>query len=510
MTTTTTMTTTEPLPAPGADESVVASPHVADIEPAVPSSRLRRLRSARLRITAWYVLLIAIALALSLVVVRQVLLAAMDDRIEQALLQEVDELRTLADGVDPADGEPFGERVDRLLEVFLRRNLPATDETMLSFVGGQPYLRSAGRPPVLLDEQPALVARWSDLDDVDRGRVDLDDVGTVEFLAVPLRADGATRGVFVIAVFADIARGEVDDVTRVAGLVALLALALSTLLAWMVASRVLAPVRDLTRTATAITDTDLSRRIDVQGRDELAELAATFNAMLDRLQTAFATQREFIDDAGHELRTPITIIRGNLELLEDDPVERAESVALVLDELDRMNRMVEDLLLLAKAETPDFLDLQVVDLATLTAEVHAKAQALAPRRWSLELQGRGRVVADRQRLTQAVVPLAQNATQHTAAGDEIALGSAVEHGEVRLWVRDTGPGIPHEEQDRIFARFTRGRDGRRRSEGAGLGLSIVRAIAEAHHGRIELDSRPGAGATFTIVIPVDQPEEDRR
>lgn len=102
--------------------------------------------------------------------------------------------------------------------------------------------------------------------------------------------------------------------------------------------------------------------------------------------------------------------------------------------------------------------------------------------------------------------LAQNATQHTADGDEITLGSAVENGEARFWVRDAGAGIREQDQERIFERFARGRDGRRRSEGAGLGLAIVKAIAEAHHGRVELLSRPGAGATFTLVVPVDQPE----
>lgn len=117
------------------------------------------------------------------------------------------------------------------------------------------------------------------------------------------------------------------------------------------------------------------------------------------------------------------------------------------------------------------------------------------------------MVADRQRLTQAVMQLAQNAAQHTEQGDRIALGSSLRNGEARVWVRDTGPGIPRDQHDRIFRRFSRGA-GARRSEGAGIGLAIVKAIAEAHHGRVEIESAPNAGASFTVVIPTDQPIEE--
>jgi signal transduction histidine kinase len=178
-----------------------------------------------------------------------------------------------------------------------------------------------------------------------------------------------------------------------------------------------------------------------------------------------------------------------------------------MDELDRMQRIVNDLLVLAKAEQPDFLDLDTVDLKALTEEVHAKAAAIAPRDWRLERAGRGFVVADRQRLTQAVMQLAQNAAQHTEDGDRIALGSSLRNGEARVWVRDQGPGIPPDQHDRIFRRFARGAGGRR-SEGAGIGLAIVKAIAEAHHGRVELESAPASGAMFTVVIPTDQPPEE--
>jgi signal transduction histidine kinase len=224
--------------------------------------------------------------------------------------------------------------------------------------------------------------------------------------------------------------------------------------------------------------------------------------MLDRLEDAFQSQRMFVNDASHELRTPITIVRGHLELMGDDPDERRETVALVMDELDRMSRFVGDLLLLARAERADFLEPEPLDLGDLAAELDAKARGLGERDWRLEHPtGSVTVVADRQRLTQAVMNLAGNAVQHTAPGGRITIGAAGEGGYARLSVADDGPGIPSSDRERIFARFARG-DGPRRSDGAGLGLAIVRAIAEAHGGTVELESTVGHGSTFSIVIPL--------
>ena len=330
--------------------------------------------------------------------------------------------------------------------------------------------------------------------------------GRVEFLAIPLLVEDRVLGIFVVSQFRELQRGPFDDAITATRAVGLAVLLIGSLLAWLMAESVLRPVRAVTQTARAITETDLTRRIDVQGKDEVAELAETFNATLDRLESAFTTQRRFLDDAGHELKTPLTIVRGHLELLGDDPAERQATLALVLDELDRMGRIVNDLLLLAKAESPDFLHLETVDVGVLTDELHTKVSALAPRSWTLDGRGRGRMVADRQRVTQALMQLAENATKHTEPGDEIAVGSLVKNGEASFWIRDEGEGISVDEQARVFSRFVRAADASRR-EGSGLGLSIVRAIAHAHHGRVELASREGAGSTFTLVLPVDQPPE---
>jgi signal transduction histidine kinase len=486
--------------------TTVPTPTTAAMAATTEPSSARVRWGVRSRILVWYVVLMTAAIAASVLVVRRVLTVQVDRRIDASLQQETDELRRLARGRDPETGDPFRGDVERIFEVFLRRNIPVRNEAYVTFLGGQPHLRRPENVPYRLDTDPGLTARLGALTAPERGRISDTPGGTIDYLAVPLQTATEVRGVFVAAFFRDLELRETNAAVWGALGVGLVTLLVGSLLAWRVAEGVLRPVRVVTGTALSISEGDLTRRIRVTGHDEIAALATTFNDMLDRLEEAFATQRGFVNDAGHELRTPITVIRGHLELLDEDPEERRKTVELVMDELDRMQRIVNDLLVLAKAEQPDFLNLDTVDLGALTEEMHSKAAAIAPRDWRLEGTGRGVVVADRQRLTQAVMQLAQNAAQHTGEGDRIVLGSSLRNGEARVWVRDTGPGIPRDQHDRIFRRFSRGAGGRR-SEGAGIGLAIVKAIAEAHHGRVELESAPPAGATFTVIIPTDQPPE---
>ena len=496
-TTPATTATTEPPPSSGARrERLLWSRLLGPVR--------RFQASFRARVLAGYVGLLALATFGAIFVAREALAGGLDQRIDSELVQESRELRRLAAGNDPETGEPFAGRVRRIFEVYLSRNVPSRNEVLLTFADGEPLFRRSGRTGLYrLDLDPELVSRWGSLERTARGGVDTPE-GRVEYLAVPLVGGGETRGVFVAAIFRDRESGEVDDALRVVAGVGLAMLLVGSVLAWLLADRVLRPVTAVTKTARTISGGDLSRRIPVSGHDEIAVLASTFNDMLARLQTAFETQRRFVDDAGHELRTPLTIVRGHLELLEDDPAERRATLELVLDELDRMARLVNDMLMLAKWERPDFLSTAPVDVGVLTDDVLAKAQALGDRGWLLDARATGAILADRQRVTQALVQLAQNAVQHTEEGDEIGLGTFVGDGEVRLWVRDTGPGIPFEEQQRVFARFYRS-SARRGSEGTGLGLSIVQAIAGAHGGRLELASVPGSGATFTVVLPLGGP-----
>jgi signal transduction histidine kinase len=473
--------------------------------------RVRRaLRSVRTRVVVAYVVLLAGALGVASMVVRQVLLARVDRQIEQSLAQEVEELRRLAQGTDPSTGEAFGPDAQAIFDVFLARNVPADGEAFFTLVAGRPYASSAGaQAPLLADRD--LVQGWSRLVEPDRSTVSTE-AGEARTLAVPLlTAVGTTSGTFVVAFFPAGAQAEVGDAVRVMLVVSLFTLALSSLVAWSIAGRVLQPVHELTATSRRISGRDLTARFPVEGDDELSELGATFNEMLDRLETGFAAQRAVLDDIAHELRTPITIVRGHLELLGDDPIERAETVALCTDELDRMGRYVNDLLVVARARQPDFLQPEPVDVGELVEGLLARCRTIAERDWVIESApppGSLWLYADADRLTQALINLAQNAAQHTEPGSLIALGAGAAGATVRLWVRDTGPGIDPEVRDRLFLRFSRSTGSReRRPEGTGLGLAIVQAVATAHGGRVDVVSEPGQGATFALILPIDEGDE---
>ena len=452
--------------------------------------------SARVRILGWYVVLLVVTIGLSLVAERQVLLHRMAHRVDTELTVSADELAQQAAG---------GSSVTALFDSYLRSHVAAPDVEYLTLVGTRPYEASFG-DQYRLEQVPGFVRTVTADTTPTRGDIDTP-AGHVRYLAVPVRQPGSPSGTFVAAYFTQSLVTEVNDEVGVAAAVSLSMLLLMSLIAWLVAGRVLAPVRMMTDTARSIGETDLAARIPAAGDDEIGQLAATFNSMLDRLQSAFVSQREFVNDAGHELRTPITVIRGHLELLGDDPAEREETMALVRDELDRMSRMVDDLLLLAKAERPGFLRQEPVVVEDLIHESLHKVTALAPRRWAAAIEGSVVTTADRQRLTQAIMNLAVNAVHHTTDSDAITLGMNQRNGEYRIWVSDTGTGIAPEDQKRIFERFARGRNERRRAQGAGLGLAIVKAIAEAHRGRVELTSAPGRGATFTLVLPVQPTSE---
>lgn len=487
-----------------------------DLEPLWTRSRRRLLTffgGIRLRMVWWFIVVLAIATLVSVLIVRQVLVQRLDARIEAELVQEVDEIRRLASGNDPETGEPFGDRVDRIFDVFLARNIPARHEMFLTFVAGELHGFSPETEPAPLDEvqapyplqsETALTQRWAAIERPTRGWADTP-AGVVEYLGVPLTVGGEVAGTFVVASFREPQEADTEAASLAAAIVGLAMLIIGSLLAMRLAERILAPVRLVTRTARSISDTDLSQRIPVSGYDEIAELSGTFNEMLARLERAFATQRRFIDDAGHELRTPITIIRGHLDVMGDDADDRRRTLELVSDELERMRRMVDDLLILARAEQPDFVRWREVDVDELTTRIFETGRAMAPREWRLDAVAVGRVRLDDQRIVQAVLQLVANAVRHTAEGEVVAIGSAIRGSEVEFWVRDTGPGVPPSERERIFERFYRGPAEPRRSEGAGLGLSIVRAIAQGHGGRVELESAPGEGATFRIVIPVAVP-----
>ncbi|MGP1384835.1 MAG: ATP-binding protein [Thainema sp.] len=466
---------------------------------------------SRTRILICYLILMFISSLVSVLTVRQILLAKLEERVQQSLQQEIEEFRQLRNGNDPDTGQPFGNDIEAVFDVFLSRNITEDDEFLVTISNGEFYRASSLALPTALQPDSPLIERWAQLAQAQQG-VETTPSGTIRYQAEPVRifyqtepvpATGQVGGVFVVAYITTMGeRTEINEAIQTIIQVSLIVLAIASFLAWLVAGQVLAPLRLLSQTARSISESNLTERIPVRGKGDIAKLAITFNDMMDRIEATFNSQRQLLNDVGHELRTPITIIRGHLELMGSTPEEQQETLDIVLDELDRISRFINELVLLAKAEHPNFLLPTTIDLQSFTEEVYVKMKTLADRNWQLEAVGSGQFVADRQRLTEAIINLAQNATQHTEIGDTIALGSAQSQEQVYLWIRDTGEGIGFEDQQRIFERFVRGHSRYRRSEGSGLGLSIVRAIAQAHGGRIDLHSQPDQGSIFTFVLPL--------
>jgi signal transduction histidine kinase len=216
-----------------------------------------------------------------------------------------------------------------------------------------------------------------------------------------------------------------------------------------------------------------------------------------------ATQRRFLQDASHQLRTPITIALGHAELLADGLTSRQEGhdIQVVLGELNRLRRIAERLLVIAAAEGPEFLHPEPVALDSFTMEILRKWRPTADRRWQLGRLDKVTVPADRERLGLAVDALLENAVRHTASGDVIKLSVvAVGYGmSVRMIVTDTGQGVPAELLGHVFDRFRSGDSGPGR--GTGLGLALVRAVARAHGGDVLVHSRPGQGSEFEVLLP---------
>ncbi|MEM8805626.1 MAG: HAMP domain-containing sensor histidine kinase [Cyanobacteria bacterium P01_G01_bin.38] len=459
------------------------------------------LRETRTRILLIYTLLMVMLTGMTVPVFRYLLFAQISARVRDDLNEERTAFLEAYEDWERAPDQSLDDLED-FIDERLALKRPEDDNFHLVLIDGELY---QSKPTYRLEPfQPGseLFRQWQGVTEFARGEASIDDpeIGDIFYKADPLFLDGEQRGVFVAL---HVTMGERQEaLTGVYLFVGVITavVVLSLLLSWLLAGRLMAPIRALSKTARSISESDLTQRILVAQRDsELVDLANTFNAMMDRIQTAFDSQRDFVNNAGHELRTPITIIRGHLELFDEDPQARQETLELVIDELDRMGRLVNDMILLAKSERKDFLKLETFDIGALTEELFSKAQTLAPRDWQLSVEGHCKMIGDRQQLTGALLNLLRNAAQYTQEKDTIELGCRCKDNQVQFWVSDTGEGISPADQQRIFSRFARGQQ--RRSEGSGLGLAIVNAIAEAHGGNVDLVSQVGKGSTFRLNLP---------
>lgn len=278
---------------------------------------------------------------------------------------------------------------------------------------------------------------------------------------------------------------------------------------YVLSGMMLRPVRDITRVASAISATNLNQRINHQGPDdELKELADTFDSMIDRLETSFDRQRQFVQDASHELRTPLAAIRTNIEVTEMDPETTPAEYRVLLEtvkhQTERLTRLSEDLLLLSTDDGQ--LPAEPVNLHAVATEVVRNLGPLAATR-QVDLQVEGdasiEVVANADHLYRSVLNLVDNAVKYSGGAGIVTIATTASDRTGRVSVKDSGPGIAAVDAERIFDRFYRVDRGRSRREGGnGLGLAIVKELVQAMGGHVDLESKPGAGATFTISLPI--------
>lgn len=285
---------------------------------------------------------------------------------------------------------------------------------------------------------------------------------------------------------------------------------LSLLVGWIISGRVLSPIGRITGVAKQIQATDMSRRIQLQGpADELTELAATFDEMLDRIEEAFSSQRRFVADASHELRNPLAVIRTNLDVaLAADGATEAElrsAAEVARRAAERMSKMVEDLLMLARLEARAEVSTDF-DLDELITEVGEEFRAVAAGK-GIELGDavpatEAAVNGDRDAIKRCLANLLENAVRLAPGGSRIEIDSGSAGRWAWVAVADQGPGIEEPDLERIFDRFYRADESRARADGGtGLGLAIVRRIVAAHRGAIRVASRPGMGTTFLVWLP---------
>lgn len=287
---------------------------------------------------------------------------------------------------------------------------------------------------------------------------------------------------------------------------------------WVLAGLTLGPINRLRQTAQAIgAERDFDRRVAHTGpNDEIGQLVTTFNDMLAELQAAYLqveetlqAQRRFVADASHELRTPLTTLRGNIELLQRKPPisveDRADVLSDMVDETERLMRLVNDLLALARADAGRPLRQEPVQLQPLLEDVHQQVKLLAPRRPVIcRSETDAMVIGDGDALKQVLLVLLDNALKHTPPESTITLSTTSHNGQVAIQVSDDGPGIALTHLPHIFDRFYRG-DAARSSPGAGLGLAIADELTRAQNGVITVESRVGQGSTFTLTFPKPSP-----
>ncbi len=477
--------------------------------------RTPRPISARVRILAAILAVACVGLAIvgsvTFLVQRERVLDDVDDRLES----QVERLETVAEAGEDAGADDVGAAANGNLDItdytsvagYLNAAVallvPARHEASVAIIDGTARYKPRTLSGFDISDDEVLLQRAVDetADGTTVVGTAVTDHGSLRYIAIPVEVEGDDdMGVYLRAI--DLG-AELEPVTAAMNtyiIAAIAVLGAIGIVGWFVTGRLLSPIRHMRETADAITISDLSPRLPTQGNDDIADLSRTMNSMLDRLEGSVDVQRQLLDDVRHELKTPITIVRGHLELMDpSDASDVASARQIGIAELDRMTRLVEDIDFLATVEGDPYA-MAEVDLGALTARIGELVAVIPDHPWSVEDHADGVIMGDQDRLLQAWLQLADNAAKYTPAGAPIEIGSDRDAEGARLWVRDHGPGIPPAARHRIFRRFDRAQ-GKRSVGGSGLGLAIVDAITKGHGGRCVVTDTPGGGATFTIHLP---------
>lgn len=468
--------------------------------------RRRRLPvvSVRTRIVAALGLVSALAVLAAGVTAYVVERNRILDQVDTQLLSSVEAVRFLAE--DPPGDAVGWASASELLAAALTRIAPDDNTGALGVVAGQAALVPGIEMVVDLTRFEGLAERVT----TETGGTEvvigtIADAGvTLRYVAVPLvvgEGDAATAAIFVTGYDLVAELAELDAAASVFLLAAGIGVLAVVVIGFAIAGRLLRPIRDLRRLAERIAASGVSERVPVTGNDDVSQLGVTVNAMLDRLDGSLAAQRRLLDDVGHELKTPVTIVRGHLELMDARDaadVEQARDVAI--SELDRMAGLVGDIQRASSVDHVEAFRFRATDVAELTEQVATTASGIEGATVRLGSTAQAVAMVDVERITQAMLQLVQNAVTH--AGGEVTVASRRAGDRVELIVQDAGPGVPDAHKEAVFERFRRVETGRGR-EGSGLGLSIVRRIAEAHGGTARVEDAVAGGAAFVMALPID-------
>lgn len=455
------------------------------------------------RLALFHALVVTAVLSIVVVQFVQAFAGYYQSTMKRDLVEEVSEFSTAA------SSRPATQSVPSFVHDYLESHILAAGHTLIIAVPGSPVLGTTGSKPLL---RSASIKDW--LAKPPRSTVvrQMDIGGTSqEVLATSIRQGGHTIGTFVATASLAALQTERQRVLALAFGEAAITLIAGVTSVYLLLRRLLRTVGRVTRTAAEIAHGgDLERRLGDQGTDdEVGEMAATFDAMIEKVDSTMSAQRRLLADVSHQLRTPLTVARGHLEVLGrgglDDPEEVSETVTVVVDELDHMRSLVERLLLLGHALEPDFLEPEPVDLRAFLLDLVEAGAVLANRNWSMGPIPDVVMSVDPAKLRGAILNLVDNAVKVTSEADSVRLSARLAGSDdpkaagVWLSVEDSGPGIPPEERPAALERFTRPRTNHYR--GTGLGLAIASAVAEGHGGALNIDESPLGGCRVSLFVP---------